>query len=181
MNPRDRVLAQLKRLPTLPAAAARISDLAHDDTASARDWEMAIKPDPALTANLLRLANSSFFGYRGQIESARHAITLLGTKRVFDAAMGAGFAKVIPTSIPGYGLSAPAFWQHSTAVAILSERLAARLLGGAPALAFTSGLLHDIGKPRGATRCCAAFAPAAKRSSSPRPTSWVWITLKWAV
>ena len=140
------ILARVETLPTLPTSVARLASLLGDERAGAADFEAVIRPDPALTANLLRLANSAAFGCRREIASVGQAVALLGLKRVFEAAAGVAFARVLPPSLPGYGVNAAAFWRHSIAVAVIAERLAIEVEGRAPGLCFTAGLLHDIGK-----------------------------------
>lgn len=137
---------QLDNLPTLPASIVRLQRVVQDDQSSAQDVEAVIRPDPALTANLLRLANSSFFGLPRKVDNVRQAIALLGLKRVFETAVSAAFSDVIPAVIPGYGLQAADFWRHCVAVAVLSEQLASELGMKTPDLTFTAGLLHDLGK-----------------------------------
>lgn len=153
------VAAQLSKLPTLPASYHKIVRLAQNESSSAADFELAMKPDPALTANVLRLANSAFFGVPRSISSIRHAVAMLGVRRVVQAALGAAVRHVVPDVLPGYGMGSGEFWRHSVAVAACSSRLAEDVLtltrqsarrmdpclhdGG---LVFTAGLLHDIGK-----------------------------------
>ena len=146
MISKDKILKKIDSLPTLPTAVAQLSKLIASPTASARDFEAVIKPDPSLTANLLRLANSAYFGLRREVTSVKQAITLLGNKRVFEIAASAGFSRVIPAMLPGYRIQSSDFWLHSIAVAVLAERLAAELRIKAPGLLFTAGLLHDLGK-----------------------------------
>ncbi|MBN2714773.1 MAG: HDOD domain-containing protein [Deltaproteobacteria bacterium] len=146
MISKEQVLRKIESLPTLPTAVAQLSKLIADPSASARDFEAVIKPDPSLTANLLRLANSAYFGLRREVTSVRQAITLLGNKRVFEIAASAAFSRVIPSHIPGYRIESSQFWLHSIAVAVLAERLAVELHIKAPGLLFTAGLLHDLGK-----------------------------------
>ncbi|MFH1278928.1 MAG: HDOD domain-containing protein [Candidatus Eisenbacteria bacterium] len=146
MSPVDDILKEVRDLPTLPSAIARLSALVGDPSANADDFEAVIRPDPSLTANLLRLANSAYFGLPREVGSVRQAVILLGIKRVFELAAGASFTGVIPERIPGYGINATDFWQHSLAVAALSERLASDLRVQVPDMTFTAGLLHDIGK-----------------------------------
>lgn len=165
----ERRLARVKELPTLPASIARLSQLVRDEGSSAADFEKVIRPDPALTANLLRLANSAYFGLRSRVESARQAITYLGLKRVFDVAASAAFAPTIPAELAGYGLPASAYWHHCVAVAVLSERLAAELGGGAPELLFTAGLLHDLGKLAAAAFVAEGRAQIVERVRAGRP------------
>jgi putative nucleotidyltransferase with HDIG domain len=142
----EQVLLRVKKLPTLSSTLVRLWALSGDSLAGAADFEKVIRPDPSLTANLLRVANSAYFGLRCRAESVRHAVTLLGLKRTCELATSVAFAPVIPARLPGYDIDAAAFWTHSVAVAVFSERLAAELRAGTPDLIFTAGLLHDIGK-----------------------------------
>ncbi len=140
------VLSRVKELPALSATALRLAELARDARSGAADFERVVRPDPALTANLLRVANSAYFGLRCRAESVRQAVTVLGVKRVSEVAAAVALAPVIPSRLPGYELEASAFWLHSVAVAVLAERLSLQLGLRCPELTFTAGLLHDIGK-----------------------------------
>ena len=140
------ILSRLKDLPTLSAAAVRLAGLARDERSSAADFEKVIRPDPALTANLLRVVNSAYFGLRCRAESVRQAVTLLGLRRTSEVAAAAALAPIIPRRLPGYEMEASSFWTHCVAVAVLSERLSTELGVRRPDLTFTAGLLHDVGK-----------------------------------
>jgi putative nucleotidyltransferase with HDIG domain len=142
----DEIFAKVLALPTLPTSVARLAALINDPRASASDCEVVIRPDPALTANLLRLANSAYFGQSREVGSVRQAVALMGLKRVFEMAAGAAYARVIPPVLPGYGIAATGFWTHCIAVGTISERLARDLGRNVPGLLFTAGLLHDLGK-----------------------------------
>jgi len=142
----EAVLARVKELPTLSQVTVRLGVLLRDPRSSAADFEKVIRPDPALTANLLRIANSAYFGLRSPAETVRQAVTLLGQKRVYEVATAAALAPVVPARLPGYEIDAAAFWLHCVAVGVLSERLAKELDMAPPDLTFTAGLLHDVGK-----------------------------------
>lgn len=142
----ERILSRVKELPALSSAVVRLSALARDERSSAADFEKAIRPDPALTANLLRLVNSAFFGLRCRAESVRQAVTLIGLRRTSEVAAAAALGPVIPRLLPGYEIAASAFWLHCVAVGVLSERLSGELGVKRPDLTFTAGLLHDLGK-----------------------------------
>lgn len=156
MIPAQQLVEHVKSLPTLSSAVARLSALLQDENAGPEDFERAIRFDPALTANVLRLANSPYFGVAKEISSVSEAVIHLGSRRVFELAVGAAFARVIPERIPGYDMRADGFWLHSVAVAILAEALAKEVGGAPPNMVFTAGLLHDIGK-----LALAAFLPHA--------------------
>ncbi len=133
-------------LPTMPECFFRLQRVLANDHSGAGDLERVIKPDPALTANLLRVANSAYFGCPRKVTSIRHSIVLMGTRQVYEAAASASFALVIPGNLLGYGIRASEFWLHSMSVAMLSQRLAQELRLEASDQTYTAGLLHDIGK-----------------------------------
>ena len=133
-------------LPTVPTTVAELALLLDDEGAGAAEFEAVVRPDPALTANVLKLANSAYFGARRQIVSVRQAIAFLGTDRVFELAATAWLASSLPRRIPGYDVSAKSLWLHSLSVAVLNEQLAIAGRIRPPEMAFTAGLLHDLGK-----------------------------------
>jgi len=92
------------------------------------------------------LANSPYFGARKQIASVSQAISLLGTRRVFDLAASAWFGQAIPPRVLGYDVSAKSYWLHCLAVGLLAEQLVLESRIEVPGMLFTAGLLHDIGK-----------------------------------
>jgi putative nucleotidyltransferase with HDIG domain len=140
------IVARAQNLPTISTTVAQLSRLIRDETATTADFENIIRLDPSLTANLLRLANSAYFGLRREVTSVKLAVTLLGLKRLFELVTSASFARLLPPRIPGYDMEATVFWRHSIAVAVLAEQLAHAMQVPAPNLLFTAGLLHDVGK-----------------------------------
>lgn len=146
MIAREAILARVRQLPALSAAAVRVGELARDERSSAADFERTIRNDAALTANLLRIVNAACFGLRSRAASVRQAVALLGVKRTAEVAAAAALGPLIPARLPGYGVAASDFWLHSVAVASLSERLALELELERPDRIFTAGLLHDMGK-----------------------------------
>ena len=146
MIERIEILAGIKKLPAFSTTVVRLSELVNDPESGPGEFEAVVQPDMALTANLLRMANSAYFGLSRRIGSAREAITLLGVRRVFQLGAMAAVDGVIPETLPGYGIDASVFWGHSVAVAVLAERLSKERKLATPALTFTAGLLHDVGK-----------------------------------
>ncbi len=141
-----RILEKTKALPPAPTVSAALSVLLKDDAARSQDFERIIRFAPDLTANLLRLANTDYFGRRRNISSIRRAVAVLGTDRIFELACGAWFCGVLPERIPGYDVSAKSLWIHSVAVGVLCEQLAVAARIRPPETAFAAGLLHDVGK-----------------------------------
>ncbi len=140
------VTARIKRLPIFPELPARLAALMATPTSGVDEFDKVIKPDPGMTANLLRLANSAYFGLSRRVATSREAIAILGLKRVYDVATMTAVQRCLPERVPGYELTSRGFWQHCVAVAVLSESLARVHGGQPPALVFTAGLMHDIGK-----------------------------------
>ncbi|MFO0600754.1 MAG: HDOD domain-containing protein [Myxococcaceae bacterium] len=146
MSRADEVIDRVDTLGTVPGSIAQVFSLINDPKASPSDFERVVRPDPALTANLLRCANSAFYRGSREISSVRDAIARMGLRRVFEIAAGATFARSIPRLLEGYELSSDDYWAHSVATAVLSDRLGREAGFTYPDLAFTSGLLHDLGK-----------------------------------
>ena len=146
MIDRAEILANIRSLPTFSQTVVQLAQLLRDEDAGPSEYEAVVQVDIALTANLLRMANSAYFGFSRKISSVREAITLLGGRRLFELAAMAAVDAVVPPTLPGYGIDSAAYWCHSVAVAVLAERLAKERKLAIPTLTFTSGLLHDIGK-----------------------------------
>ncbi len=142
----QQLASRIDALPTVPEALPRISTLLLDPSASASDFEAVVKTDPALTANLLRVANSAFHRGLTSISSVGLAVARVGFHRVYEVVSLVSLKRALPPRLPGYGLDSAEFWRHCVAVAVLSERIAR--LAGVPESghAYTAGLLHDVGK-----------------------------------
>ena len=133
-------------LPTLPTVASQIIGMASSPMTNAADVGRMIEQDQALTAKVLKLVNSAFYGFPGQIKSIQHAVVIMGfnkvknvvvTASVFDMAKGRKSDR----------LDLSRFWQHSLGTAV-SAKVATKGLNSAlqPDDAFVGGLVHDIGK-----------------------------------
>lgn len=131
----------LSKLPPFHPAALKLLNVASDSGAAIDDFEAIFKADPALTADLLLVANSPLFGTRASIGSIRHAITHLGLDRVRS------LATTIALSFFVRNQPRTAFvrhiWAHSIATATVCEVLAK--VYRAPDL-YTAGLVHDLGR-----------------------------------
>ena len=113
---------------------------------SFQELAKVIEYDPGLTANLLQLANSAYFGWSGKIKTVKGAITRLGTNRIFQMVLCMSVAPLVRKPVKGYDMESDGLWRHSIAVAICAEQLARILKIDNSEEAFTAGLLHDMGK-----------------------------------
>jgi len=142
----DAALAKCGEISTLPEVTARIIELVEDKSSTARDMHEVIKTDPALSARVLKVVNSAFYGLPGQIASVDRAIVLLGLSAVKNIAIAASISRMFKAQQMGGGFTAKDLWRHSVAVGV-GGRLIARTVGhqGAADELFLAGLLHDIG------------------------------------
>ncbi len=146
MSPVQKMLAQAAKIPAMPASVARLFAMAQDSRSTAADVERLLRSDVALSANLLRLANSPLAGRSRRISDLRSAVTMLGLRRVCEIAASAHLLRVISRPLYGYNMTPLSFWRHCSAVGLLAENLAKQLRLENTSLAFTCGMLHDIGK-----------------------------------
>lgn len=137
------VLAGVRELPALPALVMELISSLRDDRLGAEQIGARIGRDQALAARTLRLANSPFYGMPRKVTSVPEATTLLGLCTVRSLALGAGVTRSFAAP-PCAGFDFAAFWRHSIGSALCAAALA-RVLHEDEGLAFTVGLLHDIG------------------------------------
>ncbi len=147
------LLAVLRDLPPLPSVVLElVESLGHEELSGAQ-YAAKISRDQALAAKTLRLANSSFYGRGRQVRSVAEAISVLGLRTVRGVVTAAGMAGSFRRH-PGFDHHA--FWRHSIGSALCAQALAGELRRDDADLAFTVGLLHDIGR----LALASAFAPA---------------------
>jgi putative nucleotidyltransferase with HDIG domain len=142
----SRIMRQVKSFPGMPTTAAKLLPLLREPDAGSARIEDLIKYDPGLTANLLKLTNSAYFGLPSRISSVRQAILLLGRKRLLQLVTTMCMSGLMKRSVPGYDLPQGGLWRHSVAVAVAADRLVQSLKITQADEVFTAALLHDIGK-----------------------------------
>ncbi len=144
----QRKLEQVYRLPAFPAVASQILQLVADPEATAKDLAELVEMDPSIAAQVIRYARSSFFGYRGNVDSIQTAITrVLGFDIVSNLALGIAAGKVFKLANDG-PLGLEQFWTHAVHNAALVQALTRRcnrVLGIKPGTAYLCGLLHNFG------------------------------------
>ena len=140
------IISKMKSFPSMSGIAAKVLKLLDDPDSSAGQVEQLLKQDPSLTANLLKLTNSAYFGIPSKVGSVRHAIAMLGWKRLSKLVMAACVSAITDRKIPGYDLPPGVLWQHSVAVSVTAEGLMRELKVAESDEIFTAALLHDLGK-----------------------------------
>jgi len=140
------ILDDVKSFPSMPAAALKLLTLLKDENTSNAQIEQILRYEPGLTANILKLTNSAFFGLPTKIGSIRQAILMIGWKKLTQIVLTSCVSAIIDKPVQGYDLSAGDLWRHSVAVSVASETLAKELKLPVSEEVFTAALLHDVGK-----------------------------------
>jgi len=138
------IVKKIRDLPTLPEVAMEMLQNLDDEESSLDMVTEKIALDQSVTAKLLRLANSSYYGNNSKVVTLQQATAMLGVKNVKNLIRTTALSNKFPAAnCPTFDFKA--FWRHSVATAICAE-LISRALHMKHDFAFTAGLLHDIGK-----------------------------------
>ncbi len=137
--------SKVDSFPVLPAVVGRVMEITADTNSSPKDLIKVISPDQSLTATILKMANSAYYGAIREVSTLQHALTILGFAEVRNLVL----AKAVFSSFKGLKktdvFDVRVFWRHSFLCG-----LAARIIGsgikGSGNDYFVAGLIHDIGK-----------------------------------
>ncbi len=148
MNPGDLIkkVQNISNLPTLPAIVMELNRTLQDYESPVENLLDLLEKDQSLVLKILRLVNSSFFGFKNKVSSLRHAVTLLGYSTIQSAVVAVAVIDTLSMKKKLNGFEIERFWEHSIHVAVLSKYVAANTRIAPAENAFTAGLLHDIGK-----------------------------------
>ena len=135
----------LPALSSLPAVINELEAALEDGSASMDDLGEIVKKDPDLTARLLRLANSSFYGFPKGVETVGEALSLIGIEQMKQLLTGSSVVEYFKC-IPSERVNMRSFWEHSIATGIAAKVIAVLRRAPDPELYFVSGLIHDIGR-----------------------------------
>jgi putative nucleotidyltransferase with HDIG domain len=135
-------------IPSIPLVLIKIIQTLDADTSSAKELEELILHDPALSARILRLANSAFYSFRATVKTISHAITLLGLNLVTSLAIGINIFDSFTKGSKSEAALINKLWTHSCGVAVLVKEIYTQRTGRGKEgeFAFLCGLLHDLGK-----------------------------------
>ena len=132
-------------LSTLPEITSRIITTVEDPRSSAGQLHKIIAHDPSLSARILKVVNSAFYGVSGQIGSVERAIVLLGLTAVKNIAVAASLGQLFRGAKLGAGFSAKDLWTHCIAVGVTARDLGKRIGAANTDEFFLAGLIHDVG------------------------------------
>ena len=132
-------------LPEIPSIVFELNEVIANPLSSAEDISQVVHRSPSLTALLLKIVNSPFYGFPSKIDKISLAVTLIGTREISGLALGISLISLF-NNIPKEIISMHSFLRHSLACGIISRILAAHRSLPQTEQLFVSGLLHDLGR-----------------------------------
>ncbi len=138
-------MESLSDLRPFPTAATRLLAACDDPNANSRTIAEIIQCDPGMSLKLLRVSNSSMYGFSGEIRSVEHATVVLGFRAVKDLSLSLAAADMFAQGSTAQQ-EREALWQHSLGCASLARILASQSNDVSPEEAFLAGVVHDVGK-----------------------------------
>jgi HD-like signal output (HDOD) protein len=142
-SPNGKTPWALENLPPFPAVATQLLQVVSREDVNLNEVGRFISSEPVFAADVLQIANSPAYGLRSQVKSITHAIVVLGLERIKGISLTRAFGRHLKSTLKVVALQR--CWQNSLAGALLAEKLA-RPCGIEPGLAYTAGLLRDIGR-----------------------------------
>lgn len=142
----ESIVEAVNDLPALPSVVTRVIQLTDDPNSTAQDINNVLNQDQAITARVLRLANSAFYGYTRRINTVTDAVVFMGFKTIRSIVIAASVSDILNQEIAGYALEHGELWKHSQCTAMAARLIARKVKFPTLDLAYTAGLLHDIGK-----------------------------------
>ncbi len=139
-------IERIKRLQPVPQVADRIIRLMCEGDCDLHRLTEIISFDASMTANIIRMANSAWFGRSSPCETLRQAVVFLGTDRLMQMALMSACGENFKGSQPGYCLENDRLWRYSVCSALVAKNLSARKGVGDKNMIYTAALLKDIGK-----------------------------------
>jgi len=144
-NAVKKIMAKEIKLPEIPSIVYELNEAIADSSSSAESIAEVINISSSLTALLLRIVNSPFYGFPSKIDKVSLAVTVIGTTEISSLALGISVISIFK-HIPKEIMDMPSFLKHSFACGMISRILAASRNMPHTEQLFVSGLLHDIGR-----------------------------------
>jgi putative nucleotidyltransferase with HDIG domain len=141
-----RITESIIGLPTLPTVVSKMIDLVDSPRTSATALARLISSDQALTAKVLKFANSAYYGFPREISTVNMAIVVLGFNAVKEMGLSLSVFDVFKKTPSAADFDVTLFWEHSVGCGVASRMLARAYRAPFAGEAFVAGLLHDMGK-----------------------------------
>lgn len=141
-----RITESIIGLPTLPSVVSKMIELVDNPKTSAAILARLISTDQALTAKILKLANSAYYGFPREISTVNLAIVVLGFNTVKDMGLSISVLNAFKGRAESEHFDVSKFWEHCIACGVASRSMARLFRYRIVGEAFVAGLLHDVGK-----------------------------------
>ncbi|HLP00377.1 MAG TPA: HDOD domain-containing protein [Opitutaceae bacterium] len=141
----SQLIARVRTVYSLPQTFHRLQEVVQNPDSSMSDIGEVLMADQALSARILQLANSSFYGFPSRIETISHAVTMIGAEQMVALVQGTCVASIF-NRVPRELVNMEMFWTHSIACGVTARLIAARRREPNTERFFLLGLLHDIGR-----------------------------------
>lgn len=144
----ETLIASVPKIPAPAPSVARLLELLARADGDNDDMIKVVRQDGVMSAKLLGLCNSASYGLAAPVSSIEQAVLLLGHVEIHKLVMSVGFSGALSPAMPGYAMQDGELWRHSllTAYTAVAVTALARRSMVDPAIAYTAGLIHDIGK-----------------------------------
>lgn len=140
------IVQKVEQLPQLPQVALRVSQLLEERETNAGKLAELIRLDPSFTSQVLRLCNSAAYGFSRRISTVKDAVAILGFSTLKSMVYTILAKVALDRSVAGYSLEEGDLWYNALTCAIYAKHIGQRERLPDPEVAFTGGLLRDIGK-----------------------------------
>ncbi len=133
-------------LPAMPQVASKVLELSSDPNTSAQQLQQVISDDQAMTARILKIANSALYSCSRKIKTLTEAIVMLGFNSIRSLVVTSAARNLYNTKTSQTGLKERLLWEHSIGCAFACRIMAGETKPALTEEAFLAGLMHDIGK-----------------------------------
>lgn len=140
------IVKSLDHIKPVPQVALKVLRMTNEPDYDINSVTQEIRQDQVISARIMKLANSAMFATRRSIGSLDHALVYLGREMLVKLILSAAMHGFYGQSEMGYSLCKGGLFHHATGCANIAETLARKTRKVEPGIAYTAGLLHDIGK-----------------------------------
>jgi putative nucleotidyltransferase with HDIG domain len=133
-------------IPPFPRAAQQVMGMLRDPRVQIPKVAEIVALDQGFASKVLRMANSAYFGLPRKVSNVTEALVLLGWANVRIVLISASVGPILCRGLKSYGMEEGVLWEHSVGSAFAAQMMSKELAPAAYNMAFTSGLLHDVGK-----------------------------------
>lgn len=143
---RAKALEMISYLPPIPTVMVELIQALNSDESDLRTVGKIIAKDPSMSVNVLKVANSPFYGLRVKVNDIEHAVRLLGMKEIASLCMACMALRTLKAPAHQKTMDLSKFWQHSIATGVIAKVLCTELGIQTENNIYLAGLIHDVGK-----------------------------------